>query len=127
MDLGPGRAPLAETEWLKPYPDSMLGSTQVGSEARYEAHEGIELAFVAVLQTLPGRAARCAGAARRPRLLSAPGGRLPGYHGRVGQQCPAARARRSSAVCRKRANAVRGSTTWRAQAGGAVRDRVGDR
>jgi RNA polymerase sigma-70 factor (TIGR02960 family) len=55
MDLGPGAAPLAETVWLEPYPDSMLGSPQVGPEARYEAHEGIQLAFVAVLQHLPGR------------------------------------------------------------------------
>jgi DNA-directed RNA polymerase specialized sigma24 family protein len=54
MDLGPGAAPLAETEWLA-RTDSMLGSTQVGLEARCEAHEGIELAFVAVLQHLPGR------------------------------------------------------------------------
>lgn len=55
MYLGPGAAPLAETEWLEPYPDSMLGATQVGLEARYEAHEDVELAFVAMLQHLPGR------------------------------------------------------------------------
>ncbi|HTF50466.1 MAG TPA: sigma-70 family RNA polymerase sigma factor [Pseudonocardia sp.] len=54
MDLGPGSAPNVETAWVEPYPDSMLGSTQVGPEARYEAREGIELAFVAVLQHLPG-------------------------------------------------------------------------
>ena len=54
MDVGPGAAPLAETTWLEPYPDSRLGSPPVGPDARYEAREGVELAFVAVLQHLPG-------------------------------------------------------------------------
>src|SRR4051794_235030 len=37
-------APVAETAWIEPYPDEQLG---------YEQREGVELAFVAVLQHLP--------------------------------------------------------------------------
>jgi RNA polymerase sigma-70 factor, ECF subfamily len=51
---GPG-APLAETIWLEPYPDHQLGGSSgaVSPEARYDQRESLELAFVAVVQTLP--------------------------------------------------------------------------
>lgn len=54
IDFSPG-APVAESVWLEPYPDSMAGPAQPGPEARYEARQSMELAFVAVLQHLPGR------------------------------------------------------------------------
>lgn len=55
-DLSPGASPpLAETAWLGPYPDSALVSIQAGPESRFEEREATELAFVAVLQHLPGR------------------------------------------------------------------------
>lgn len=54
VDLAPG-APLAETAWVEPYPDAVSGAVPAGPEARYEARESVELAFVAVLQYLPAR------------------------------------------------------------------------
>lgn len=47
----------AETPWLDPLPDAWwdLADSEPGPEARYEAKESIELAFVAALQQLPGR------------------------------------------------------------------------
>jgi RNA polymerase sigma-70 factor (ECF subfamily) len=51
---GPG-APLAEMTWIEPYPDRLLNAAGwPGSpEARYDQRESLELAFVAVVQTLP--------------------------------------------------------------------------
>jgi RNA polymerase sigma-70 factor, ECF subfamily len=53
---GPG-VPIAESVWIEPYPDELLGlqSGLASPEARYEQRESIELAFVAALQHLPGR------------------------------------------------------------------------
>src|SRR4051812_33972446 len=51
----PPGEPVVESVWLEPYPDEMLGIEDgyAAPEARYERREGIELAFVAVLQHLP--------------------------------------------------------------------------
>jgi len=49
-----------EITWLQPYPDALLegiADTAPGPEARYQATEAIELAFVAGLQRLPPRQA----------------------------------------------------------------------
>jgi RNA polymerase sigma-70 factor (ECF subfamily) len=53
--LGPGE-PVVESVWIEPYPDEELGieDGRAGPEARYEQREGIELAFIAALQHLPG-------------------------------------------------------------------------
>jgi RNA polymerase sigma-70 factor (TIGR02960 family) len=54
MDLSAG-APATEVAWLEPYPDARLSAVEPGPEARYEASESMQLAFVALLQHLPGR------------------------------------------------------------------------
>lgn len=53
----PPEGPLVEQAWLDPYPDEALGLDEgpASPEARYEERESVELAFVAVLQHLPGR------------------------------------------------------------------------
>jgi RNA polymerase sigma-70 factor (TIGR02960 family) len=50
----------SEITWLQPYPDTLLegiGDTAPGPEARYQAAEAIELAFIAGLQRMPPRQA----------------------------------------------------------------------
>ncbi|GIH95143.1 RNA polymerase sigma factor [Planobispora siamensis] len=54
-DLSPG-SPVTETVWVEPYPDDRLGWVrELDPEARILAREGLELAFVAAVQHLPGR------------------------------------------------------------------------
>jgi RNA polymerase sigma-70 factor (ECF subfamily) len=53
--LGPGE-PLVESVWVEPYPDEILGVEDglTAPAASYERREGVELAFIAALQHLPG-------------------------------------------------------------------------
>jgi RNA polymerase sigma-70 factor (TIGR02960 family) len=49
-----------EITWLQPYPDTLLdglADTAPGPEARYQAMEAVELAFVSALQRMPPRQA----------------------------------------------------------------------
>ena len=64
IDYGPAAgsgtepgAPLAETVWVEPYPDEIVGVEDgyASPEARYERRESVELAFIAALQHLPAR------------------------------------------------------------------------
>ncbi len=52
-------APILDPVWLEPLPDSALDSLAAGPgadpEAAYEARESVTLAFLALLQRLPGR------------------------------------------------------------------------
>jgi RNA polymerase sigma-70 factor, ECF subfamily len=55
---GPGESPgdaMLDAPWLEPYPDSLLDDAQLSPEARYEARESLELAFVAAIQYVPPR------------------------------------------------------------------------
>jgi RNA polymerase sigma-70 factor (ECF subfamily) len=53
----PGQGTLDETPWLDPFPEAWLDvpDASPGPEARYEAKEAIELAFIAALQRLAPR------------------------------------------------------------------------
>jgi RNA polymerase sigma-70 factor, ECF subfamily len=53
----PGQGSVPEIPWLDPYPDAWLdvADTSPGPEARYEAKESVELAFIAALQRLAPR------------------------------------------------------------------------
>ncbi len=48
-------APLAEPVWLEPLADEYLAGQIAGPEARYTQRESVRLAFLALLQQLPGR------------------------------------------------------------------------
>src|SRR6476660_7006468 len=54
---GPAAEPLTESVWIEPFPDAdlALGDSFAGPDARYEARESVELAFIAALQHLPPR------------------------------------------------------------------------
>jgi RNA polymerase sigma-70 factor, ECF subfamily len=47
--------PVNDPIWLEPFPDELLAPQDSGPEARYEALEGITLAFLSALQRLPPR------------------------------------------------------------------------
>jgi RNA polymerase sigma-70 factor (ECF subfamily) len=62
IDYGPAAAdphgsldaPLIESTWIEPFPDTLLeDDAQASPEARYEQRESVELAFTAALQHLP--------------------------------------------------------------------------
>jgi RNA polymerase sigma-70 factor (ECF subfamily) len=54
--LAPLSPPVTESIWLGPLPDLLVDERPTANpEARYEARESVELAFLAALQKLPGR------------------------------------------------------------------------
>ena len=60
-----------EITWLQPYPDALLegiADSASGPEARYQATEAVELAFVAGLQRMPPRQAAALDRARPGRV-----------------------------------------------------------
>mgnify|MGYP000704598538 CR=1 FL=1 len=44
-----------DPQWLEPLPDALLADLPINPEARYEIRESVTLAFLAMLQSLPGR------------------------------------------------------------------------
>ncbi|MGO9557962.1 MAG: RNA polymerase subunit sigma-70 [Acidimicrobiales bacterium] len=50
----PGEA-LMDAPWIEPYPDRLIEDSETSPEARYEARESLELAFVLAIQHLPHR------------------------------------------------------------------------
>jgi RNA polymerase sigma-70 factor, ECF subfamily len=51
-------SPATDVAWLEPYPNAYLdgmGDERANPEARYAAHESVQLAFVAAIQLLPAR------------------------------------------------------------------------
>lgn len=54
-DAGVPGMPVAETVWIEPFPDERLLAEEgpLAPDARYEAREAVELAFIAALQLLP--------------------------------------------------------------------------
>ncbi|HKZ15349.1 MAG TPA: sigma-70 family RNA polymerase sigma factor [Solirubrobacterales bacterium] len=62
IDYGPAadphdepRGPLVESIWIDPIPDAEVESGSASPDARYEALESVELAFIAAMQHLPAR------------------------------------------------------------------------
>ena len=53
--LDPLPAPIFHPVWLEPLPEEYLDGASTSPEARYELHESVSLAFLTVLQQLPGR------------------------------------------------------------------------
>lgn len=52
----PFPGPIMEPQWIEPLPDSLIDPRPaVNPEAHYDARESVALAFLATLQTLPGR------------------------------------------------------------------------
>lgn len=44
-----------DPQWLEPLPDALLAGLPINPEARYEVRESVTLAFLVMLQSLPGR------------------------------------------------------------------------
>jgi len=51
----PLQAPILESVWLEPLPDEYVAGVIASPEAYYDTKESVALAFLAVLQLLPGR------------------------------------------------------------------------
>jgi RNA polymerase sigma-70 factor (ECF subfamily) len=53
--LSPIAPPIAEANWLEPYPDNWMAEATENPEARYSRHESVSLAFLTAIQLLPPR------------------------------------------------------------------------